>query len=235
MAIINEAFRPPHAGLSNLLSDGAKNCYRYCGIAALVFTVLLPACRPAPVAVAAPGESFVQKIEPPISRDVRRLAVFYFPTSDHEWSQGYLVLEQAVFQLKICRPELRVLDRRDVRPVAAEQRWHLSGHVSDETAARAGQMLGADSIVLFRIEGPGWRERLLARMHGTMPPVVVTSKIVRVETGEVLYHDVVSAVPIPGAKGWEEYSSDLELQPLLRIALEVGVAQTIAHLERAFR
>lgn len=235
MAIINHAFQIPHAGLSNPFSDGATRCRRYCGIAALVFVVLLSACRPTPVAVTAPVEFSVQRIEPPISRDVRRLAVFYFPTSEREWSQGYLVLERAVFQLKIFRPELRILDRRDVLPVATEQRWHLSGHVSDETAARAGQMLGADSIVLFRIEGPGWRERLLARMYGTMPPVVVTSKIVRVETGEILYHDVVSARPVPGAKGWEEYSSDLELQPLLRTALDTGVAQTVAHLERAFR
>jgi hypothetical protein len=39
---------------------------------------------------------------------------------------------------------------------------------------------------------------------------------------------------VPGPKGWEEFASDFEMQPALRTALDMGMAQTIAHVGRAF-
>lgn len=193
--------------------------------------VLVAACQSAP----APADLHMSGslIQEPISHDVRRLAVFYPP--EPEWAHAYLTLEQAVFRLKGQRPELLVVSRGDMRPLADEVFLHVSGRVSDDTAVRIGHMLGADSIVLFQIEGPRWRERLLARMYGSMPPILVVSKIVRIQTGEILYHDLVSSPAVPGADGWEEFGSDYELQPVLRSALERGLAAAINHLHQAFR
>jgi hypothetical protein len=90
-------------------------------------------------------------------------------------------------------------------------------------------------MVLFRIDVPTWRERLLARFYQKMPPLVVSSKIVSVETGEVLYHDVVSVMPVPASGEWSDYASDFELQPALHSALDHALSVAIAHLNQSFR
>jgi hypothetical protein len=95
--------------------------------------------------------------------------------------------------------------------------------------------LGADSLVLFRIDGPTWRERLLARMHGKMPPFVVSSKIISLESGEVLYHDVVTAAPVPDSGEWSDYDSDHQLRPAMHAALDQAVSTAILHLHQSFR
>lgn len=171
----------------------------------------------------------------PVPEDVRRVAVFYPRNGQQEWSYAYGKLEQAVFQLKQNRPGLRVLDRREAERLADERWLQLSGQVSDETAVRLGRLVGADSIIFFGIQGPGWRERLLARMYGIMPPIMVSSRIVRVENAEVVYHDVVTSLPSPGAADWSRYASDFELQPAMRAALDRGVSEAIVHLREAFR
>jgi hypothetical protein len=172
---------------------------------------------------------------PPIPRHVSRVAVFYPAAQERDVAYGYARLEQAVLQLKRQRPWVRVLDRRHLATVAAEQRLQTSARFSDDSATHLGRLLGADSIVVFHIDGPSWRDRLLARMHGTMPPVMVSSRIVRVETGEVLYHDLVVRTPAPGAGGWDAYATDFELQPLLRASMEQSLTDAIDHLNEAFR
>jgi hypothetical protein len=68
-----------------------------------------------------------------------------------------------------------------------------------------------------------------------MPPFVVSSKIISVESGEVLYHDVVTAMAIPPSGEWSDYASDYELQPALRSALDHALSVAIAHLNQSFR
>jgi hypothetical protein len=172
---------------------------------------------------------------PAISLHVRRVAVFYPVTYERDIAYGYAKLEQAVLHVKRQRPWLRVLDRRHLATVTSEQRLQLSARFSDDDAVHMGRLLGADSIVVFHIDVPGWRDRLLARMNGTMPPVFVSSKVVRVETGEVLYHDMVVRTPNPGTQGWDAYTSDFELQPMLRSSLEESLSESIVNLDQAFR
>lgn len=187
-------------------------------------TELPPVAKPV---VAPPG--------PPIPHHVSRVAVFYPAAQERDVAYGYARLEQAVLQLKRQRPWVRVPDRRHLTAVTAEQRLQSSARFSDDGAVHIGRLLGADSIVVFHIDGPSWRDRLLARMHGTMPPVVVSSMVVRVETGEVLYHDMVVRTPNPGTRGWEAFASDFELQPLLRSSLEQSLSEAIVNLNEAFR
>jgi hypothetical protein len=199
---------------------------------ALFCAMLLGGCRPVPPAYS----PFISPSSVPvISQDVRRVAVFYPPSQERDVAYGYAKLEQAVLQATRQRPGIRVLDRRHLVAVTMEQRLQLSVRFSDDNAVHLGRLVGADSIVVFHIDGPSWRDRLLARMHGTMPPVAVTSKVVQVETGEVLYHDMVIRTPVPDSQGWDAYNSDYELQPLLRSALDQSLAEAIANLGLAFR
>ena len=170
-----------------------------------------------------------------VPQDVRRLAVWYPRASEQEALYGYSRLEQATFQLKKQRPWIKIVERRDVGQLTDEQRWQLSGRVGDESVVRIGKWLGADSMVLFRIEGPTMRERMLARFYGRMPPFVVSSKIISVESGEVLYHDIVTTVAVPQFSEWSDYASDYELQPAMHAALDHALSVAIVHLHQSFR
>jgi hypothetical protein len=172
----------------------------------------------------------------PVPQHVRRLAVWYPSSSERDVADGYSRLEVAVFQLKKQRSWIKVVDRRNLQSLTEEQQLQLSGRVEDDSAVSIGKWLGADSIVLFRIDAPTWRERLLARFHEKMPSIVISSKIISVETGEVLYHDIVTVMPVPEfGKQWSDSSIDYELQPALRAALDQALSGAIAHLNQSFR
>ncbi len=171
----------------------------------------------------------------PVPQNVRRLAIWYPRTGEQDVAYAYSRLEEATFQLKRQRAWIKIVDRRNVQQLTEEQRFQLSGRVADDSAVGVGKWLGADTMVLFRVEGPTWRERLLARMHGKMPPFVVTSKIISLESGEVFYHDVVSATPTPVSGEWSDYASDTELRPAMHAALEQALSRAILHLHQSFR
>ena len=166
---------------------------------------------------------------------ITRLAVWYPHTGERDVAYGYMKLEQATFQLKQRRLGITIVERRYLETVRDEQRLQLSGPVADDSAMHIGKWLGADSLVMFQIDQPRWRDRLLARFSEQMAPVVVSSKIVSVETGEVLYHDIVRILPVPQLGKWEQYGSDTELQATLRASLDHAVSIAIAHLDQSFR
>lgn len=203
---------------------------------AVLFSLWMqPACRPMPhVAVEqAPVDSAMGGF--PVPQQVRRLAVWYPRTWDQDVAYGYSRLEQAAFQLKTQRAWIKIVERRNIEPLTDEQRLEVSGRVADDGAMRVGKLLGADSLLFFRTDVPSWRDRLLARFYGKMPPLVVSSKIISVESGEVLYDDLVTVMPAPLSGEWSDYASDYELQPALRFALDHALLVAIAHLNQAFR
>ena len=203
--------------------------------AAMVSLWMQTACRPIPDVDVDQAPANLAMIGVPVQQLVRRLAVWYPSTSEPDVAYGYSRLEQAAFQLKTQRSWIKIVERRNIEPLTDEQRLQLSGRVGDDSVVRVGKWLGADSMVLFRIDVPTWRERLLARFYGKMPPCVVSSKIISVESGEVLYHDIVSAMPVPQSGEWSDYASDYELQPALRSALDHALSVAIAHLNQSFR
>jgi hypothetical protein len=166
---------------------------------------------------------------------VNRLAIWYPRTSEKEVAYGYARLAQAVFQGKKHRPWLKILERRDIGVVNHELDLHLTGRVADETAISIGRMLGADSVALFQIESPTWRDRVFARMYETIPPITVLSKVLSVESGEILYHDIVASHPLPSSGRWDGYTSDSELQIGLKSALDQALTDAVEHLERSFQ
>ena len=170
-----------------------------------------------------------------IPRDVQRLAVLYPRGANPEWSSAYSRLEGAVFQLKAYRPALRIVDRSHISTVFTEQRFQAGGLVSDESAVRIGQMLGVDSVLIYRIDGPTLRDRFWARQPRDLPPITVTSKIIRVESAEVVYYNVVTA-RVAEAEGsrWSR-SDNVDYQRWSREAVDRGIIQTVSDLRRAFQ
>lgn len=170
----------------------------------------------------------------PIPADVQRVAVLYPRGETPDWASAYGRLEEAAFQLKASRPDLRIIDRFHMRTIASEQRYQASGSVSEESAVRIGQMLGVDSVLIYRIDGPTLRDRFFARQHRDLPSVTITSKIIRVASGEVVYHNVVTARAdeIEGS-GWS-LSDNVDYLRWSSEALDRGIRQTVDELHRAF-
>jgi hypothetical protein len=162
---------------------------------------------------------------------VERLAVLYPHSSDRHILHAYRQLYGAVFQIKEHRPSLKIVERLDLESIMGEQHLQLNGMVSDSTAVRLGRILGADAILLYYIDGPTVREQAVARLEGQAPPFVLTSKIMKVENGEILYLNVVTA-PV---EKWDTDISFFSIAPHLQQALDRGVGQTVMDLKRAFQ
>ena len=170
----------------------------------------------------------------PIPADVQQMAVLYPRGGTSDWSSAYGRLEGAAFQLKTFRPNLRIIDRSHIQAIVSEQRFQAGGLVSEDSAVRIGRMLGVDSVLIYRIDGPTLRDRFFAREHHDLPPVTITSKIIRVESGEVVYHNVVTArVDETEESGWS-LSDNVDYQRWSRAALDRGIMQTVYDLHRAF-
>lgn len=170
----------------------------------------------------------------PIPANVQRMVVLYPRGEAPEWSSAYSRLEGAAFQLRAFRPNLRIIDRSHIRVIIAEQRFQIGGLVSEESAVHIGRMLGVDSVLIYQIVGPTLRDRFFARTHRDLPPVMITSKIIRVESGEVVYHNVVTArVDETEESGWS-LSDNVDYQRWSREAVDRGVIQTVDDLCHAF-
>lgn len=202
----------------------------------LLLLPLMVACQTAPPTTT--SAFLVRKTVPSslqVPLNVERLAVLYPKTYSRELLDAYARLEGAAFQLKEQRPFLRIVDRFDLPTLRGEQRFQLGGAVSDESAIRLGRLLGVDSVLFFRIEGPNFRDQVFAKFHGDLPPFTVTSKIILVESAEVVFHNVVTS-PVERFNGPTPFFySDFRVEPQVRAALDRGVVQTIADLSHAFR
>ncbi len=155
--------------------------------------------------------------------------------TDRDQRDAYSRLEGAAFQLKELRPDIRIFDRANLQRILSEQQFQFSGPVAEETAVRAGRMLGVDSVLLYEIRGPSARDRLFARDSSEIPPLSVSSKIIQVENGEVVFHNVVTAAVDESDAGGGGFGSEFAAAPLIRSALARGVDRTIADLRQAFR
>jgi hypothetical protein len=183
-----------------------------------------PAFRLSP----APAPLFI-----PIPRDVQRIAVFYPKAASPDLADAYNRLESETFRLKTRRPELTIVDRGHLPLLRSEQRLQLTQGGADDSVVRVGRLLGVDSVLIYRIDGPSHRDRMWARRGRDVPPITVTSKLIRVESAEVLYHRVVIArLGEEDTSGWG-LADNLDYQRLSRDAMERGILQTVEELGRA--
>jgi hypothetical protein len=181
----------------------------------------------------APPPSLFPSVPILIPRDVQRIAILYPKPSRPELTEAYNRLEGATFRLKSYRPALKIVERFDLPRVLDEHRLQLAGSVADDSAIRIGRLLGVDSVLIYRIDGPSLRDRVWARHQGDLPPFTVTSKLIRVESAEIVYHNVVTArVDDAPRWGWS-LADETDYQRLSRDAMERGITQTVLELGRA--
>ena len=206
-------------------------------IAAGLFSMLLfvlTGCHNAPLPIARTIRISSSWSAPPIPTDVQRIAVFHPPSYNRDFSEAYHRLEGAVFDLKVYRSKLKIVDRANLPTLITELRFQSGGAVTDDTALHIGRLLGADSVLLYMIEGPTAYERLMARHLSQVQPMIITTKIIRVESAEVVYEDVVIAeVAVMGYEDWS--LSNLDYSQLRREALERSIRQTVIDLQQAFQ
>jgi hypothetical protein len=168
-----------------------------------------------------------------IPRDVQRIAVLYPKSSRPELTEAYNRLDGATFRLKLHRPSLKFVDRFDLPRVLDEHRLQLAGGVADDSAIRIGRLLGVDSVLIYRIDVPSLRDRFWARQQSELPPITVTSKLIRVESAEIVYHNVVTAW-VEDSQRWAWSPADsVDFQRLSREAMERGITETLLDLGRA--
>jgi len=207
------------------------------GLAVQLTTVLTMAVIMASCASATTQTTPMLRSTPPmlpIPDNVQQMAVLYPRGESSDWFSAYGRLEEAAFQIKTFRPHLRIIDRSHMQAIVSEQRFQVGGLVSEDSAVRIGQILGVDSVLIYRIEGPTLRDRFFARQHRDLPPVTITSKIIRVESGEVVYHNVVTArADETEGFGWS-LSDNVDYHRWSREALDRGILQTVYDLHRAF-
>lgn len=210
----------------------ARQCSTVQQMALLTMAVLVTSCASATTQTTPTFRSVPLML--PIPVDVQHMAVLYPRGGTPDWSSAYGRLEGAAFQLKAFRPNLRIIDRAHMQAIVSEQRFQVGGLVSEDSAVRIGQILGVDSVLIYRIDGPTLRDRFFARQHRDLPPVTITSKIVRVESGEIVYHNVVTAhVGEVEESGWS-LSDNVDYHRWSREALDRGIMQTVYDLHRAF-
>src|SRR5581483_9364290 len=144
----------------------------------------------------------VPDASPSAFQQTTRVAVVATADSEARWGQAARRLE-AIAQnaLATRRPDLRLVERRDLDRVLKEQALSLSGRVADETAVRVGRLLGADTLLVIRLDGPALVDLVLEPSAADLPPVGCVLKLLAVETGEVLW-TVAIQEPVSDAIGW---------------------------------
>ena len=167
--------------------------------------------------------------------DIRRIAVFYPQSANGDYSEAYHRLEGAAFQLKAYRSKLQFVDRLNLSTIITELRFQHGGAVTDDSALHIGHMLGVDSVLLYLIDGPTLSDRVMARRLSQVRPITITTKIIRVESAEVVYFDVVIAKMDDKGYGDRWLYDNTDYQRLSREALERSIKRTVIDLQQAFQ
>lgn len=183
----------------------------------LVITLPLIACHvPSPIPISEVWSSAPETVS--IPAHVQYLAVFHPNVSVRSIADGYLRLEGIVFRLRDLRPALHILERQQLDHLLLVQQQELRAGLIEERALRVARLLGLDALVFFEIHS--------YRNDPEAAQITITSKLVNLESGEVLFQSVVlsRAGRTPGTV--ERWATQL--------ALDQAIAQTASDLQHAF-
>ena len=91
--------------------------------------------------------------------DNSKIAILDISPSDN----GSIFIQEELMVLFVNSKNYNVVERHALDAVREEQRFQMSGEVSDETAASIGQFIGADVVITGSISGTGTQRRLRLR------------------------------------------------------------------------
>ena len=113
--------------------------------------------------------------------------VHEFEGNDNEPAVGD-VLQDGLFRLKLYYPSLTIVERSQIRDLQKELAFQHSGRVRDEDVVRVGRMMGVDLVGIYHLDAvESVFSRFDSRAYIETWPVLVLFKIVRVESGEVVF------------------------------------------------
>jgi hypothetical protein len=152
-----------------------------------------------------------------IPAHIQYLAVFHPNVSVRSIADGYLRLEGIVFRLRDVRPALHILERQQLDHLLLVQQQELRSAVIEERALRLARLLGLDALLFFDI-------RTYRNDAGAQ--ITIISKLVHLESGEVLFHSVVLSRAGRSPGTLERWATQL--------AMDRAIMQTASDLQHAF-
>lgn len=153
---------------------------------------------------------------------IRYLAVIHPDAPTRILSDAYRRLDGIVFQLKDHRPTLHILERQDLEKLLLAQQQELGFGVLEERVHGLGRLLGLDALLFFDIR---------ASTDASMASVTMTSKLVELESSEVLFHTVVISRTRRSPRGSLNAAIDSQA---MRLALDQAIVQMARDLRNAF-
>lgn len=127
--------------------------------------------------------------------------------------------------LRTRHRELVLVEREDLRTVLDEVGIQYTGRVDEDTTIRVGQLVGADSLLTYRLALSGTGEPLSASFE---------LRLLKVESGITVFRQIASSTNIPSAA--ETATGRLyESYPITRrLVVEEAAAYGLAALAAAF-
>jgi hypothetical protein len=120
---------------------------------------------------------------PPITAPVHRLAVISLGGPAEEHLASWLDLTLAF--LRSRHPQLMLVEREALRTVLEEINRQYAGRFNDETAVRVGRLVGADSLLAYRIVPSADRNGVVSSS--------LELRLLQVESGATLFRQVTTA------------------------------------------
>ena len=88
---------------------------------------------------------------------------------------------------------MKVVDHSHLLTWITGQRLQGTRAVADDSPVWIRHLWGVESVLPYSIDGPTLRDSLFARRPSQVRPITATIKIIRVESAEVVYSNVVTA------------------------------------------
>jgi hypothetical protein len=155
------------------------------GLAACAAPPPAPPSLPPPMPV---KHSVELVIPPPQLLNGSKLALVHeFEGNESEAAVGAL-LQDSLFRLRRYYPSLTIVERSQVRDLQKELSFQHSGRVRDEEVVRVGRLMGVDYVGIYHLDAvESVFSRFDSRAYIENWPVLVLFKIVRIESGEVVF------------------------------------------------
>ena len=127
--------------------------------------------------------------------------------------------------LRTRHRKLVLVEREDLRTVLEEVGIQYTGRVDEETTIRVGKLVGADSLLTYRLALSGPAEPMSASFE---------LRVLQVETGVTVFRQITSATITPGATTAVTGRGNEPSPTVRRLVIEEAAAYGFAALSAAF-
>jgi TolB-like protein len=93
--------------------------------------------------------------------------------SSYDYDTATFVIDELEYRL-VAERRFRVVDRKTLDTIRAEQNFQMSGDVDDDSAVSIGKMLGANIVITGAITGSGASQRLTLKALDVRTAQIVT-------------------------------------------------------------